>query len=343
STDAYTVIDQENKEVNIYHISDAALLGELSFTCNSGYSTTLEGEWPTKTLKCTKYDDVVEYSVNLVDYVASDDTYRMTDKFTAQTWSLKWNDEFKAASLDPNTWKQIPAGTSAWNCQMDATNADLVACDPENSLVNLIAKKGTNGTTVVDGYPISEGYVTGGIQTRGLHPFKLDDATYTRIDVRALVDAGKGFWPAIWMVNNEDTSDYLFYGGELDICEFQAETRSILVSPYSKLTPSVYQTFHTKNTQDNSKTTETSTDAWHIYSVVVSASGVDYYIDGVKTHSLESSSEQEDYPFYGYKFGYDLRLSSQLASTVLQWQGQSLPEADQLNFKIDFVRYYTAD
>ncbi|MGN1045622.1 MAG: family 16 glycosylhydrolase [Candidatus Cryptobacteroides sp.] len=344
SDDAYTVIDQVNKAVNIYHVSDGNSLTTLSFTCNAGYTTSLAGEWPTKTLKCTKYDNVVPYTVNLVDYVASDDAYRMADKFTAQNWSLKWNDEFKAAALDPNTWKQIPAGTSAWNCQMDATNADLVVCDPENSLVNLIAKKGTNGTTDVDGYPISEGYVTGGIQTRGLHPFKLDEATYTRIDVRAWVDAGKGFWPAIWMVNNENTSDYLLYGGELDICEFQAETRAYQLYPsVSSLTPSVYQTFHTSNNKDNTKVTSSTTGTWHIYSVVVSASGVDYYIDGVKTHSLASSSEQADYPFYGYKYGYDLRLSSQLSSSVLQWQGQSLPDADQLNFKIDFVRYYTAD
>jgi beta-glucanase (GH16 family) len=122
-------------------------------------------------------------------------------------WQMIWNDEFETAELD----------TSKWNYEIQAPG-----------WVNNELQRYTNRTENVrieDGLLVIEGrrdnYMGSEYSSGRIHSQGKGDILNGRVEVRAKLPAGRGTWPAIWMM----PTDYTGYGsgwpdsGEIDIME----------------------------------------------------------------------------------------------------------------------------
>jgi len=119
-------------------------------------------------------------------------------------WQLVWEDLFASPTLDTNRWGLHPSGYS--NNEQSYYTLDNVFV--ENGNLILKAEIGVSN-------PDSKPYVSGAIDTKTRF-----SQTYGKIEIRAKLPTGQGYWPAFWLLPD----DMVLYGpwpaaGEIDIME----------------------------------------------------------------------------------------------------------------------------
>jgi beta-glucanase (GH16 family) len=123
-------------------------------------------------------------------------------------WNVVWNDEFDGAAPDPTKWTYDlgngpPAGWG--NSELEyytsrPTNAFLF-----DGRLHIVARKES-----FSGF----NYTSARFKTKGLF-----NRRYGRIEIRAKLPAGKGLWPALWMLPEDATYGGWAASGEIDIME----------------------------------------------------------------------------------------------------------------------------
>lgn len=119
--------------------------------------------------------------------------------------NIVWDDEFNGNNLNPNIWT-FDIGNGGWgNNELEyytsRTNNAYVA----NGLLHIVAlQESTNGSS----------YTSARIKSEGLFAF-----TYGRLEWRAQLPYGVGFWPALWMLGTNITSVGWPTCGEIDVLE----------------------------------------------------------------------------------------------------------------------------
>lgn len=127
-------------------------------------------------------------------------------------WELVWNDEFDGDTINLDNWT-YDIGGGGWGNR----EKQYYTNEPENARVE-------NGLLVIEArferYENSN-YTSAKLITQGLQEFQ-----YGRIEARAKVPEGAGFWPSFWMLganyeaeNSVYSSDWPFVG-EIDIMEY---------------------------------------------------------------------------------------------------------------------------
>ena len=341
--------EPESRTWTLYHVSDFSLLDD-DYTCSeyvSVLSTSVSGS--TKTITCLRGGATRDYRVVLADYVAAGDSYRPSG-----TWTLRWNDEFSGDGWDDVSYERCEPNVSYASVHHDRTREDLVTVS--GGAAHLGAKSGDNadegGTAARNGsdhkYPVLDGYVTGGLRQKYWdmgRPASQNEHTYIRsseagsgwrIDARVKMTGANGFWPAVWLVPYRMTRNP--HGGEIDLLE--------CATYVSK----VYQTVHNTWTASDAYTSAMKTSypqyafvsdfgftSWHLFSVVVTATELRYYIDGelqftwtnredamgatgeysyqnqrATEAGLEPTSSQRTYQFPYHVTDYRLLLTAQL-------------------------------
>lgn len=128
-------------------------------------------------------------------------------------WRLFWSDEFNGSAIDTDTWG-YDTGQHGWG------NGEYqnYTTSSENSYVengNLVIKAIYNG----GGYNQRGNYTSARLISEGKFSFK-----YGLVLARMKAPEGKGIWPAIWMLGEQDDND-IGWGydwpqcGEIDIFE----------------------------------------------------------------------------------------------------------------------------
>jgi beta-glucanase (GH16 family) len=131
------------------------------------------------------------------------------------TWTLVWSDEFEGPKIDP----------AKWTCDLGIGYKDASG--------NLVAGWGNNEKQTYTDRPenarIEEGhllltarqeerdgaaYTSARLKTKGLFA-----ATYGKFEFRAKLPAGKGLWPALWLLPEENKYGVWAASGEIDIME----------------------------------------------------------------------------------------------------------------------------
>ena len=142
-------------------------------------------------------------------------TFSQTNKSTPVTppegWHLVWSDEFEGDSINPENWG-YDLGAGGWG----NGEAEYYTSRSENSRIE-------DGMLVIEArqekYEDSY-YTSARLKTQDLQEFQ-----YGKIEARIKVPAGKGLWPAFWMLGN-DFSRTVGIGvpwpncGEIDIMEY---------------------------------------------------------------------------------------------------------------------------
>jgi beta-glucanase (GH16 family) len=125
-------------------------------------------------------------------------------------YTLAWADEFNSNSLDTSAWS-FDIGDGCPNlCGWGNNELEYYTNRTENLFFQ-------DGKMVIEARKENfsgKNYTSAKIHTRNKKTFK-----YGRVDVRAKLPRGKGIWPAIWMLPQNNTYGGWPRSGEIDIME----------------------------------------------------------------------------------------------------------------------------
>ncbi|MFT3846550.1 MAG: glycoside hydrolase family 16 protein [Lacibacter sp.] len=201
-----------------------------------------------------------------------------------KSWKLVWKDEFNYSGLPSSQkWNFDTAGNkSGWG------NNEAQWYTYKNSK-NAIVSNGTLKITAIKEDISGKKYSSARLYTKNKIYWK-----YGRIEVKAKLPAGKGTWPAIWMLGKNIDSAGWPQCGEIDIMEHVGYMKdSIFGSVHSE----TYN--HVKGTQ---KTKGIFIDhpysQFHVYSIEWTPDEISFLLDGKVYYSvLNEHRTVKEWPF----------------------------------------------
>ncbi|MBQ6039427.1 MAG: family 16 glycosylhydrolase [Oscillospiraceae bacterium] len=241
-------------------------------------------------------------------------------------YDLLWHDEFDGSSLDESIWNYEPhePGWTNEELQEYTTSTDNVFLRDGKLVIKAIKSE-------KDG---SDYYTSGKVTAQNKKDF-----TYGKVVASAKVPAGKGLWPAIWMMPQDEQH----YGqwpkcGEIDIMEVLG---SRLETAYGTLH---YGEPHAEQQGTYVLDNGTFADDFHEFSVEWEPGEMRWYIDGNLYHTVNdwfTAVEGEDDKPYPAPFDQPFFVQMNLAVGGT-WPGN--PDAstdfDKAEFEVDYVRVY---
>ena len=242
-------------------------------------------------------------------------------------YDLLWHDEFDGSTLDESIWNYEPhePGWTNEELQEYTTSTDNVFLR-DGKLVLKAIKSEKNG---------GDYYTSGKITAQNKKDF-----TYGKVVASAKVPAGKGLWPAIWMMPQDEQ----YYGqwpkcGEIDIMEVLG---SRLDTAYGTLH---YGEPHAE--QQGTYILENGgsyADEFHEFSVEWEPGEMRWYIDGNLYHTVNdwfTAVQGEDEKPYPAPFDQPFFVQMNLAVGGT-WPGNPDASTDfeKAEFEIDYVRVY---
>jgi beta-glucanase (GH16 family) len=236
-----------------------------------------------------------------------------SSQLKTRNWRLIWADSFsKEGNPDTTRWSYI--SSKGGGCYRYMTNSNKDTYIKDGKLILRAAVNTNPKDTVV--------YTTGGVLSKGKFSFHQG-----KIEVRAKLGAGKGSWPAIWLLPEKDQPLY----GEIDIMEHLNHDTIF------------YQTIHTHYTlklgfKDNPPhfaTAKFKVGEFNIFGLEWYADRLDLTINGKVTFSypkIETDKPGQwtfDKPFY-------IILNQALGG----WAGTIDPKELPLQMEVDWVKVY---
>lgn len=233
---------------------------------------------------------------------------------------LTFSDEFNSLNLY-SRWKP----NDQWGNRTLAGNNELqLYVDPKFKGLGLNPFSVKDGVLTIKAAKaggaaskLGKNYTSGMLSSHGAGGFS---QKYGYFEIRAQLPAGKGMWPAFWML-----ADHGKWPPELDIMESIGSNKNYAV-----------QSIHSKS-GNHGKTTWTSSNlqqGFHTYGMNWTKDTITYYIDGKKTASYATPA--------------DMHSKMHMLLNVAvggKWPGSPNSSTDwsKTNFKVDYVRAYSSD
>lgn len=198
----------------------------------------------------------------------------------AQDWKLVWADEFDKPGLPDDSKWGYETGFVRNNEKQYYTKAR-----PENARVE-------NGELIITAR--KEAYQDAQYTSASLHTKGKAQWNRGRIEVRAKLPAGKGMWPAIWLLGTNISQVGWPACGEIDIMEFVG---------YDPKT--IYANVHCKkynhsvgNNKGASIEAKNPTEAYHLYAIEWTGDKIDFFFDETKYFTYQNEGTGFDaWPF----------------------------------------------
>ncbi|MFC9998439.1 family 16 glycosylhydrolase [Nocardia sp. NPDC127526] len=218
---------------------------------------------------------------------------------SASDWRLTWSDEFdgpSGARPDPAKWRYDTGGEPQWG------NAEwqYYTDRPENVSVdgrgNLVISARRERLPEMAGCPYGTCDITSGRITT-LDRFA---QSYGRFEARMKIPAGKGMWPAFWLMGVDIDANPWPDNGEIDVMESVADDPG-----------TVHGSAHGPGFADPGFTDsyrmpggQALADGFHLYSVEWGPARIDWFLDGTSYFSVTEDDIAPgqrwvfDHPFY---------------------------------------------
>lgn len=230
---------------------------------------------------------------------------------------LVWADEFDGTTIDPKVWTYDLGGGGWGNGEMEYyTNR------PENARVE-------NGVLVIEARQekMENNYYTSArLKTQGLKTFQ-----YGRVEARLKVPAGKGLWPAFWMLGESFNGSNWPDCGEIDIMEYIGKEPDLVLGTLHGPGYSGALGISQWNRQKFN-----IADDYHTYAVEWTPDQINWFFDGVKYHTVNrvdvgSRTWVGDRPYFVI---LNLAVGGQLPGLV------GVDTVFPAQLLVDYVRYY---
>ena len=196
-----------------------------------------------------------------------------------QDWNLVWSDEFNTNTLNTNNWTfDIGNGFESggywvpgWgNNELEYYTSSTQNVYVANGYLHIAALiQGTNGCN----------YTSGRIKSLGLFY-----TTYGRIEWRAQLPSGTGFWPALWMLPENSPYGGWPNSGEIDVMENNGNVSNQEGGTihYGGASGNDVYSGKTYTFQGSDSVTN-----FHVYLLEWSTNAINFYVDG---HLYESQT-----------------------------------------------------
>ncbi len=134
----------------------------------------------------------------------------------AADWKLVWSDEFDGKQIDRAKWDfDTGNGDGGWgNAELEYYTTEPKNAFLEDGALHIRAIKEKRG-----GF----GYTSARIKTRKPEGKALFDKKYGKFEFRAKLPTGKGVWPALWMLPQEEKYGGWAASGEIDVIEARGQ------------------------------------------------------------------------------------------------------------------------
>ena len=209
----------------------------------------------------------------------------MPDTTRKPRWKLVWRDEFEGDHVDPAKWDfDIGNGffdykTHTWVEGWGNEELQYYTCEPGNasvkdSLLTIRAlKESIHGC----------GYSSARLKTRKRDGSALFSKLYGKVAIRAKVPFGKGLWPALWMLPQEDKYGGWAASGEIDLMEIVGEKPNEVLSSihFGSVYPERSLVTHVHKLPNGGTVAQ-----WHVYAVEWEPGEIRFYVDNEHTHTL---------------------------------------------------------
>ncbi len=212
------------------------------------------------------------------------------------SWKLVWRDEFEGDAIDPAKW-DFDLGNGffdyrhhAWIPGWGNEELQYYTRDPANvfvkdSVLTIRAQK-----EAIHGC----GYTSARRKTRRRDGTPLFTQRYGKFEFRAQVPSGKGLWPALWLLPQQDRYGGWAASGEIDVMEIVGE------KPHEVLSSIHFGSVYPKRsliTHVHALPGDSTVADWHVYSVEWEPGEIRFYVDGVHTSTRDhwwSCSKTDD-------------------------------------------------
>ncbi|MBT2679986.1 carbohydrate binding domain-containing protein [Bacillus sp. ISL-35] len=266
----------------------------------------------------------------------------LKNKQNKSQWSLVWSDEFSGSEIDRSKWTYDIGNwivdedgngvTSGWgnNEKEYYTDSDENAFIDDGKLV-IKAKK----EQVSDQFGTYD-YTSAKLKTKGLFSKK-----YGRYEIKAKLPTGKGLWPAIWMLPEDDKYGAWAASGEIDIME-----------AWGSRPNTVSGTIHYGEGWPNNKYTgkefelpeNRGIDKWHTYALEWKPGELRWYVDGelYQTQNKWYSKGKDNATNYSYPAPFDQEFYLVMNLAVGGWFDGEVDETTKFpsQMEVDYVRVY---
>ncbi len=232
-------------------------------------------------------------------------------------WNLTWHDEFDGKVIDASNWTYDIGGGGWGNGE-----AEYYTSRTENVRLE-------NGLLVIESHQEKfEGsyYTSARIKTQGLQSFQ-----YGRIEARLKVPAGKGLWPAFWMLGSNISQKGWPDCGEIDIMEYVGKEPDLIMGTLHGPGYSGALGLTKWNRQEYN-----IADDFHTYAIEWDKNQISWFYDEVKYHTLTRSDVGTDRWVFDQPFFIILNLAvgGQLAGMI------GLDTVFPAQYLVDYVRVY---
>lgn len=259
-------------------------------------------------------------------------------------WTLVWSDEFLSEEIDSTKWTYDTGNwlldangnpvTSGWG-----NNELQYYTDSEkNSFIRdgkLVIKANKEEVPVEDQYG-AYNYTSAKLKTKGLFAKK-----YGKFEARMKLPEGQGFWPAFWMMPENDVYGSWPTSGEIDIMESSGRD-----------TKEIGGTVHFGEVYPNNTYTEEKyhfpegedTTGYHTYGIEWEPGEIRWYVDGQLYHKLNDwfSQGPNQADKYSFPAPFDQEFYIILNLAIGGWYGGNPDETTNFpgEMVVDYVRAY---
>ena len=268
------------------------------------------------------------------------DDYPLND---SANWNQEpvWRDEFNGTSLDRESWNVRSGGWGANNVQSCYRNREENVNVKDGSL-NLVGlyKPGEK----CSGNSKSGDFTSGFVETKGKKAW-----TYGYIEARIKMPNNKSTWPGFWMSPNNSTYGSWPRSGEIDIIETKGSNLNYAAADaHWGISPGYKKHAQGKKLPAGFK----DTTQWHTYGVKWTEGKLEYYIDGVKFHTVNGFDQPNaaNTPYGPFDKPFFLRLNLAIGGDYIDGNGSKWsnaynalaehPESFPATMSIDYVRVY---
>jgi len=248
-------------------------------------------------------------------------------------WELKWSDEFDTdGAPNPEKWGYEVGFIRNRELQYYTKNRRENARVENGCLViegRVEKYKKTSDATKTKGWRGRRDlahHTSASLITLGKMSWK-----YGRMEIRAKIPAGKGTWPAIWMMGANRPEVQWLRCGEVDILEFVGKKPDDVHSNVHYLANGKHRSKGT-----TFKVSPPPTDDFHVYALEWNENRMDFFYDGRKFHSfnVDDAGKGADNPFRKPQY---LILNLALGGS---WGGKLDDSKAPWKFLVDYVRIY---
>lgn len=266
---------------------------------------------------------VLSNPVNATIQKATATAYIKNDDEGGRFPSLVWSDEFNGTALDGSAWT-FETGDGCPNlCGWGNNELEYYTDRAENLFFR-------DGAMVIEARRESMGtrnYTSAKIVSRGKKVIR-----YGRLEIRAKLPAGKGIWPAFWLLPQQNVFGGWPRSGEIDMMEYLGHE-----------TNKVYGTVHygpgpgsTQISRNYVLPSGTFSSDFHVFALEWEADEIRWYVDG----NLFSTVNKSAFGTLNYPFNEDFFIIINLAVGG-NWPGN--PDATTVfpqQLVVDYVRLY---